>query len=103
MRYEYLQPKNTTFHIPKVENIKREDYFVAYGDFLFAKDGYSEPHFENDIQALEQIFYMFNTEARPIGYKGRSMSVGDIVMIRVNDEVKTYLCDMIGWKQIELK
>lgn len=45
---------------------------------------------------LEKIYTIFNT-AHPADYRGRSLSVSDLVTL---EETGTYFCDSIGWKQI---
>ena len=45
---------------------------------------------------LDQIYTIFNT-AIPADYRGRSLSVSDLVAI---ENTGTYFCDSIGWKQI---
>ena len=54
--------------------------------------------FSGDVpcDSLEDVYYMFNME-HPAGYRGRSLSVSDVVEI---DGV-FYFCDSFGWKRIE--
>ena len=54
--------------------------------------------FDGDVDArgLEDIFYIFNME-HPAGYRGRSLSVSDVVEING----KHYFCDSFGWEQID--
>jgi len=53
-------------------------------------DGY---HFEEE--ALEEIFKIFNIN-HPEEYKGRSLSVGDVVELKGI----LFLCDSVGWSKI---
>lgn len=58
--------------------------------------------FSGEVAAktLEDVFYIFNM-ARPKGYKGRSLSVSDVVAIYHSAEEKTYYyCEPLGFKQI---
>ena len=58
--------------------------------------------FSGEVAAknLEDVFYIFNM-ARPKGYKGRSLSVSDVVAVCHSSEEKTYYyCEPIGFKQI---
>ena len=47
-------------------------------------------------QILEDLYYIFNVN-HPKDYKGRSLSVSDIVKV---DE-QYYYCDSFGWKRIK--
>ena len=55
-----------------------------------------------DCQSLEEVFEMFNTN-RPCDYKGRSLSVSDVVEVTESDIVKEgcYFCNDLGFKPIE--
>jgi len=55
-----------------------------------------------DCNDLEEIFQKFNI-AHPENYKGRSMSVSDVVEIRKTDKVEKgfYYCDSIGFSKIK--
>ena len=59
--------------------------------------------FEGEVDAndIEDIYRTFNLEM-PEGYKGRSLSVSDVVEIVEADSVEPgfYFCDMIGFKKI---
>ena len=58
--------------------------------------GHIEPNAMVDA-TLEDIFVMFNLN-RPDDYRGRSMSVSDLVVL---EETDTYYCDSVGFKKIE--
>lgn len=51
---------------------------------------------------LEDVFCTFNFE-RPVGFKGHSLSVSDIVEVIQSDEIKPgfYFCDSIGFQKVE--
>jgi hypothetical protein len=57
---------------------------------------------EGKHDALEDVFVRFNS-GRPVGFRGRSMSVGDVVHVVKAEGVKPgfYFCDMIGFKKIQ--
>lgn len=57
---------------------------------------------EVDCNGLEDVFQKFNI-AHPDGYKGRSLSVSDVVeVIEATDiEPGFYFCDSIGFKEVE--
>ena len=69
------------------DQIDLNDYKVVYEGEL------EYPEMPN---ALEELFEIFNIR-RPEDFKGRSMSVSDIVEV----DGKNYYCDAAGW--VELK
>ena len=52
---------------------------------------------ELDVKRLEDIFRIFNIE-HPEGYRGRSMSVSDVVWA---EGLGTFFCDSIGFKPVK--
>ena len=61
--------------------------------------------FEGEVEAetTEDIFYIFNANF-PKGYKGRSLSVSDIVeFICSNGKSIFYFCDSVGFERIRFK
>lgn len=55
---------------------------------------------ELDIKSLEDAYYIFNM-AHPKGYRGRSMSISDVVEVHDPDVGSVfYYCDTIGFKRI---
>ena len=52
---------------------------------------------DNDLVILEHLFHVFNVD-HPDGYKGRSLSVSDIVVIEEGAERRVYYCDSFGWE-----
>ncbi len=69
------------------DQIDLDDYKVVYE---------GELEYPEMLNALEELFEIFNIR-RPEDFKGRSMSVSDIVEI----DGKNYYCDAAGW--VELK
>ena len=56
---------------------------------------------EVDCKDLEDVYRKFNLE-HPEGYKGRSLSVSDIVeIVDENGDSTFHFCDSIGFKQID--
>lgn len=53
---------------------------------------------ELDVKRLENIFQIFNLN-HPAGYRGRSMSISDIVWA---EGLGTFFCDTFGFKQIKV-
>lgn len=62
--------------------------------------------FEGEVNCftLEKLYQIFNTE-HPAGYKGRSMSVSDVVEIVDGNTGKSYFhfCDSFGFKDISFE
>lgn len=54
---------------------------------------------ELDVKRLDDIFYIFNCQL-PEGYRGRSMSVSDVVWA---EGLGTFFCDSFGYKPIKFK
>lgn len=71
----------------------------------FSLDDYSEVwHGEKDADTdinmlLEELFEEFNLR-HPFGYRGRSLSCSDIVVIDSDSSMKYYYIDRFGFKDI---
>lgn len=54
--------------------------------------------FDGDLDAedLEDVFIQFNTTGHPL-YRGRSLSVSDVLVVNKGDGVEAYFCDSIGF------
>ena len=93
-------------------NLKRDQNRVAFSgtEFLKTCQGSSEINsaiydrvYEGvvDCADLEEVFQTFNLN-HPEGYKGRSLSVSDIVeVIDDNGHSTFHFCDSIGFKEFE--
>ena len=57
--------------------------------------------FEGDVDCsnLEDVYQMFNLE-HPEGYRGRSLSVSDVVEIRDGEKAGFYYCDSFGFRKV---
>lgn len=54
-----------------------------------------------DLHTLEEIFYVFNNR-HPLGYKGRSMSVSDVVEFEYSNGKRAfYYCNSAGFEMVE--
>lgn len=75
--------------------------FMNY-EFTMSKAGIRESTYELvfdgelDVKRLDDIFYIFNCQL-PDGYRGRSMSVSDVVWA---EGLGTFFCDSVGFKQL---
>jgi hypothetical protein len=100
MRYKLYQIKDvenclylfSSFNFAQQKGFSIHDYEVVYegaiGDY-------------NVEYTLEKLFDMFNIY-RPEDFKGRSMSVSDVVMLDRGTYVEYYYCDHIGFKLIPI-
>lgn len=61
----------------------------------------------SDKNILEALFTTFNQPPYPPSYKGRSLSVGDIVEFRIHENclkgATKYICANCGWNKVEWK
>lgn len=76
--------------IESLENLGLKVHYDNY-DFIYKGD-------LNNMD-LEDIFMKFN-EARPDDYKGRSLSVSDIVVLNKEGEVTANFVDSFGFKNV---
>ncbi len=53
---------------------------------------------ELDVKFIDSIFQIFNVNL-PEGYRGRSMSVSDIIWA---EGLGTFFCDCVGYKQLKV-
>lgn len=53
-----------------------------------------------DEVCLEDIFFAFNRDERPLDYTGRSISLSDVVVVENNGSKTAFYCDRIGWKDV---
>ena len=68
--------------------LNHEDYELIYEGSL---SEFSEEH------TLDFIYQRFNVGEKPDGYKGRSLSVSDVIVIDKNDKQQAYFCDRLGF------
>ena len=52
-----------------------------------------------DIDTLESIYRQFNTD-RPADFKGHSLSVSDVVVLRHGDRQEAHFCDDVGFREV---
>ncbi len=73
--------------------IERTNYEVVYAAVLHQTTGKAVPELLNDI------FYRFNME-RPDDFYGHSLSVSDIVALKVDGIVTAHYVDRYGWQEL---
>ena len=74
-------------------NVERTNYEVVYAGALHHSSGKATPELLNDI------FYRFNME-RPEDFYGHSLSVSDIVALKVDGTVSAHYVDRYGFQEL---
>jgi len=82
MRYAFHRLKT-------IDRVHLDYYKTVYEGYIKTKE-------TNIFKVLEKLFIKLNIN-HPIDYKGRSLSISDIIII--NDHY--YYCDSLGWVEIE--
>ena len=92
------------YKIKQIKDIRNCGY--AFSHYNWCKDqinlGDYEVVYEGELEcseiseALEELFEIFNIR-HPEDFKGRSMSVSDIVEV----DGENYYCDAAGWKKLK--
>ena len=73
--------------------VRRESYDLVYTGLLpDAKD-------VDDHAVLEDLFIQFNL-CRPEDFHGHSLSVSDVVVLKRDDEIRSYYTDSFGFEQL---
>ena len=54
-------------------------------------------------ELLEKLYSRYNNESKPEGYKGYSLSVSDVIILRNGQQVKSFYCDNIGFSTLSEK
>lgn len=80
------------------EQVPMEYYLVAFDGNIECPKQLPEDKELRTYKLLEHVFSIFNTR-HPVGYCGRSLSVGDVVRL----EGKHYLCVTVGFKEVTFK
>lgn len=79
--------------VERFGGVKTELYQAADFGFIDA---------EGPVEACERLYAAYNSDERPDGYLGRSMSVSDIVILLDDSgEESTWFCDMIGFRRLK--
>ena len=90
--YKFRDYEDVTTFLKKEPD--RADYKILYAEEF-------NTTINNDInEILEGIFTRFNCDI-PTDYFGTSLSVSDVVVIKLNNEVAAYYVDTFGFKKLE--
>ena len=73
--------------------VARDNYAAVYTGNLYNTEGKAIP------ELLNNLFYRFNME-RPEDFHGHSLSVSDIVALKVNDVVTAHYVDRFGFQEL---
>ena len=73
--------------------VERDNYAADYTGNLYNTEGKAIP------ELLNNLFYRFNME-RPEDFHGHSLSVSDIVALKVNDVVTAHYVDRFGFQEL---
>lgn len=89
------EPKNTHLMFRDLQSVlAASDNRIPAECYECVYDG------ELNITNLEEAYYIFNM-AHPEGYRGRSMSISDVVEVHGSDSGSSfYYCDTFGFKRI---
>lgn len=97
MDYKIYQPKEINFFVDeKKVYYQKENYNFIWQGYMEVED------FTNakaDFKVLEKVFMKLNGQ-HPEGYKGHSLSTGDIVLLHDEFGERLYICTNFGWNRI---
>ena len=90
-------------HLDELHNIRFEsfDFLLQHGfkcdisNYDLVYSGHMRPH-----ETLENLFNKFNME-RPDDFKGHSLSVSDVIVVRERDKSTAYYVGSFGFKQLD--
>ena len=75
----------------------RADYNILYADAIEDLNGMEDDQIN---EVLENIFMIYNVGNRPDNYYGTSLSVSDVVVLKINNEVNAYYVDNFGFEKL---
>ena len=79
----------------------REDYNILWAERCMSLDN---PTTKEINEILEGIFIRFNCGERPTmtdNYYGTSLSVSDVIILKLNNTTNAYYVDSFGFKKLE--
>lgn len=93
-------PENRDLRFTSLKSLDEKGIDVNHSAYDLIYSDNITPQKESIGQVLEDIFYRFNTDI-PKDFKGRSLSISDIIAIENDGKQTAYYCDNIGFKEIE--
>ena len=93
--YKFRDYEDVTTYLKREPD--RADYNVLYANKCMSLDN---PTTKEINEILEGIFIRFNCDI-PIDYFGTSLSVSDVVVLKLNNKTTAYYVDSFGFKKLE--
>ena len=97
--YKFRDYEDITEYL-KIEPV-REDYKMVFADTCMSMRDLTDAEL---IEVLEGIFIRFNSDGRPTeddNYYGTALSVSDVIVLKIDNEVTAYYVDSFGFKKLE--
>lgn len=97
MKYAIYQVKNTN---PNGRMFMNTDWLAKH-ELAVTVDAYDQVY-SGEVESsnpLEYIWDRFNMY-HPVGYRGRSLSVSDVVVLTDEKGKRAFFCDSIGWSEV---
>jgi len=95
--YEIYQVKSgdeyRNYRFESIESLEHFGLKIDYSNYDFVYKG------KLDQMDLEDIFRKFN-EDRPDDFKGRSLSVSDVVVLNKDGQTRAHFVDSFGFKEV---
>lgn len=97
MKYAIFQVKNTN---PNGRMFMNTDWLAKH-ELTVTVDAYDQIY-SGEVESsnpLEYLWKRFNM-AHPVDYRGRSLSVSDVVVLTDEEGKRAFFCDSIGWSEV---
>lgn len=97
--YKFRDYEDVTEYLKTEPN--RNDYKMLFADTCMSMEDLTDAEI---IEVLEGIFIRFNSDGGPTeddNYYGTSLSVSDVIVLRINNEVTAYYVNGFGFKKLE--
>ena len=98
--FDIFQMDDSAYLFCSYENAIKSGNKLVISDYKNIYSGTINKEGRSIEQILEEIYTIFNI-AHPKDYKGRSLSVSDVVAIRYDAEVSYYYVDSFGFAELD--
>ena len=97
MEYAIYQVKNTN---PGGRMFMDSDWLAKNG-LEATKDAYDRVY-SGEVESFEPLGYLWKkfNMAHPDDYRGRSLSVSDVVVLTDKEGTRAFFCDSFGWTEV---
>lgn len=93
MEYQIYQEKNPIFRVDDNKKLyNKADYKLVWEDEI------NLPSSNDTLTLANELYTKFNIGEKPEGYKGHSLSVGDIIEFENGDK---WICASFGWNKVD--